>query len=116
MSRDWLAETVDERFKGFAPSVYGRRLGDLVRDRVTLFDGSFTPPIMILKNSALRHNIETMAGYCREHGVELAPHGKTTLAPQLWERQLAAGAWGISVATPAQVALCRAAGRLSTAA
>ncbi len=110
MGRDWLAETVDERFKGFAPSIYGRRLGDLVRDRVTLFDGSFTPPVMVLKNSALRHNIETMAGYCREHGVELAPHGKTTLAPQLWERQLAAGAWGISVATPTQVALCRAAG------
>jgi D-serine deaminase-like pyridoxal phosphate-dependent protein len=105
--RDWLAETVDERFKGFSPSVRGRRLGNLVRDGATLFDGTFTLPVMVLKSAALRHNIETMADYCREQGVELAPHGKTTMAPQLFERQLAAGAWAITAATPAQVGVCR---------
>lgn len=105
--RDWLAETVDERFKGLSTSVRGRRLGDLVRGGATLFDGTFTPPVMVLKSGPLGHNIETMAGYCREHGVELAPHGKTTMAPQLFERQLAAGAWAITAATPAQVVLCR---------
>ena len=104
------ATMVDPRFKGFAPATNGRRLASLIEDGVSLFDGTFSPPLMVLKSSALGHNIATMAAYCRDHGVDFAPHGKTTLAPQLFARQLAAGAWGISVATPAQVALCRAVG------
>jgi D-serine deaminase-like pyridoxal phosphate-dependent protein len=110
MVRELRATTVDPRFKGFAPATHGRRLASLIEDGVSLFDGTFSPPLMVLKSSALGHNIATMAAYCRGHGVDFAPHGKTTLAPQLFARQLAAGAWGISVATPAQVALCRAAG------
>ena len=51
-----------------------------------------------------------MAEYCSTHGVELAPHGKTTMAPQLWRRQLDAGAWGISAATVAQARVMIAAG------
>jgi D-serine deaminase-like pyridoxal phosphate-dependent protein len=34
--------------------------------------------------------------------VSLAPHGKTTMSPQIWKLQLAAGAWAITVATPWQ--------------
>ena len=104
------ASTVGPRFKGFAPAMYGRRLASLLEDGVGLFDGTFSPPLMVLKSGAVKHNIAAMAAYCGEHGVDLAPHGKTTLAPQVFARQLAAGAWGISVATPAQVGLCRAAG------
>ena len=40
--------------------------------------------------------------FCGEHGVALAPHGKTTMAPQLFADQLAAGAWGITAATVGQ--------------
>ena len=40
--------------------------------------------------------------FCDEHGVALAPHGKTTMAPQLFADQLAAGAWGITAATVGQ--------------
>ena len=65
---------------------------------------------MILRSSALQHNIATMAAWCAAHGVDLAPHGKTTMASQLFRRQLRAGAWGLTVATPAQVVLCRSAG------
>ena len=110
MNRDWLAETVDQGMKGFAAQAWGRRPAELVADRASLFDGAFTPPVMVLRSGALRQNIETMASFCRDHGVELAPHGKTTMAPQLFHRQLAAGAWAITAATPAQVAVCRAAG------
>ena len=46
-----------------------------------------------------------MRGWCDEHGVSLAPHGKTTMAPQLFERQLAAGAWAITAATCPQARL-----------
>lgn len=37
----------------------------------------------------------------------VAPHGKTTMAPQLWQRQLGAGAWGIAEANAAQLIVAR---------
>jgi D-serine deaminase-like pyridoxal phosphate-dependent protein len=48
-----------------------------------------------------------MSAWCAEAGVSLAPHGKTTMSPQLWSRQLAAGAWAITLATGWQVQLAR---------
>jgi D-serine deaminase-like pyridoxal phosphate-dependent protein len=103
-------DVVDGTFKGFAPSTHGRRLGDLIGVTHHLFDGTFSPPLLVLRSSALAHNIAAMAAWCAAQGVDLAPHGKTTLAPQLFQRQLRAGAWAITVATPAQVVLCRSAG------
>jgi len=70
--------------------------------------GDLDFPVMTLKESALAANIALMASYCRQHRVQLAPHGKTTMAPQLFQRQLAAGAWGISAATVSQVRSFRA--------
>ena len=64
------------------------------------------PPFVVIRRSALEHNVSLMAAYCDEHGVSIAPHGKTTMAPQLWRRQLDAGAWGIS-ATAAQARVMR---------
>jgi D-serine deaminase-like pyridoxal phosphate-dependent protein len=43
-----------------------------------------------------------MAAWCAERNLSLAPHGKATMAPQLWRRQLEAGAAAITVATPFQ--------------
>lgn len=67
-------------------------------------------PFAVLDDAALEHNLATMATWCRERGVELQPHGKTTMAPALFHRQLAAGATGITAATPAQVRVMRAHG------
>lgn len=64
-------------------------------------------PFAVLSESALSHNVDLMARWCREHGVELQPHGKTSMAPALFRRQLAAGATGITAATPAQVRVMR---------
>ena len=57
----------------------------------------------VLKRSALEHNAQWMAEFIRRSGASLCPHGKTTMAPQLFHRQLADGAWGITLATPQQV-------------
>ena len=40
-----------------------------------------------------------MQKFADAYGAKLAPHGKTTMAPKLFARQLSAGAWGITVAT-----------------
>jgi len=67
-----------------------------------LFDGSLTWPALVLREPALRANIETMAAYTRRHGLLFAPHGKTSMIPELFRWQLEAGAWGITVATAQQ--------------
>jgi D-serine deaminase-like pyridoxal phosphate-dependent protein len=56
------------------------------------------------------HNITLMARYCEEHGVSLAPHGKTPMSPQIVQRQLDAGAWGITAATISEARVFRAFG------
>lgn len=69
--------------------------------------GDLALPVLTLDAAALQGNIDTMQRYCDSHGVRLAPHGKTTMSPQLFAAQLDAGAWGITAATPTQVAVMR---------
>ena len=59
-------------------------------------------PAVVLRGQALEHNVDRFARWCGDHGVDLAPHGKTTMAPQLWSHQLERGAWAITAATVAQ--------------
>src|SRR6187200_2040407 len=61
-------------------------------------------PQLRLDGDALDNNIRVMAAWCRERGVELAPHVKTTMSAPIIERQLTAGAVGVTVATVDQVA------------
>jgi len=91
----------DRRFKGL-PLPAGMpvtRIGDLGWN--ALRDLEY--PALLLHEEQLVHNITTMADYCRHNGVELAPHAKTSLSPQLIRRQMEAGAWGATAATAAQV-------------
>ena len=77
----------------------GIRIGDVPSQGWNLFHSGFFFPVMVLKESALEHNLRSMARFCAELGVAIAPHGKTTMAPQIFARQLAAGAFGITAAT-----------------
>jgi D-serine dehydratase len=65
--------------------------------------GDTSLPVAVLKASSLRHNLEWMRDFCRRHDVLLAPHGKTTMSPQLFAAQIENGAWGITLATVPQV-------------
>ena len=67
-----------------------------------LAGGDLPLPVLALRRSAVDHNVGLMARWCRDHDVVLAPHGKTTMMPELFRRQLAAGAWAMTVATPRQ--------------
>jgi D-serine deaminase-like pyridoxal phosphate-dependent protein len=106
---DLRAEPIGPGAKGFpnAPEV---TLGTVAAQKWNVFAGDLPLPVMVLRESALAHNLRTMASWCRERGVDLAPHGKTTMAPQLFRRQLDAGAWAITAATVAQARLMRAFG------
>jgi D-serine deaminase-like pyridoxal phosphate-dependent protein len=93
---------VDWRCKGFWLPEGERTASDYARERPSLFGGGFTWPVLVLRRSAAEANIATMAEYCRRHGFDFAPHAKTTMAPGLLAAQFAAGAWGMTVATPNQ--------------
>lgn len=63
-------------------------------------------PAAVIHEAPLAHNLTWMQRFAEAHGARLAPHGKTTMSPTLFRRQLDAGAWGITLATAPQ---CRAA-------
>ncbi|MDE0009280.1 MAG: amino acid deaminase, partial [Gammaproteobacteria bacterium] len=67
-----------------------------------IFDGTFLSPLVVLRATAVEHNLATMRDFCLANRVELAPHAKTTMAPSLISRQVAHGAWAITVATAVQ--------------
>jgi D-serine dehydratase len=71
-------------------------------------------PVAVLRETALAHNLAAMADWCARRGVVMAPHVKTTMAPRLMERQLAAGGWALTVADvrQARVALAVRADRV----
>ncbi|MFJ6534241.1 amino acid deaminase [Microbacterium sp. NPDC091662] len=86
--------------KGFPAHAAGLRLSEVADAGLHLSD--LVTPVLTVHEEALSHNEETVFAWAKERGVLLAPHGKTTMAPALWQRLLDAGAWGISVATPWQ--------------
>ena len=103
-------ERIDWQFKGFPAEVFGRTIGEVADAQLDLFRDGFVGPLLMLDDAALTHNLTTMADWCARHGMALAPHGKTTMAPQLFARQLELGAWGITAANISQLRVYRAFG------
>jgi D-serine deaminase-like pyridoxal phosphate-dependent protein len=104
------ADRVDWQCKGLPAPVFGRTVGEVADAGLDLFTDGFVGPLTVLDDAALTHNLTTMADWCARRGMSLAPHGKTTMAPQLFARQLALGAWGMTAATISQVRVYRAFG------
>jgi D-serine deaminase-like pyridoxal phosphate-dependent protein len=96
--------------KGFG-SLRGRAsAATLATARPPVREAGLTYPLLTLRESALRNNLEAMAAWSAQAGVALAPHGKTAMSPELAARQLAHGAWGITVASIGQLQTYRAFG------
>ncbi|CAL9475884.1 D-threonine aldolase [Streptomyces sp. enrichment culture] len=104
------AERVDHRFKGLPPDADGLTVAELAGQRRNLFTGGFATPVLALSAERLEHNLKLMETYAARHGLAFAPHGKTSMAPQLFQRQIEHGAWGITLAVPHQVRVARAFG------
>ncbi|EME65095.1 amino acid deaminase [Amycolatopsis decaplanina] len=103
-------ERVDWRFRSVAPSLSGLTIGEAAARGAKLFEDGFLGPFVVLDEEAVEHNLRTMADWCATRGVALAPHGKTTMAPQLFERQLKHGSWGITCANAGHLRIYRAFG------
>lgn len=103
-------ERVDHRFKALPPDADGLTVGELAAERRNLFTGGFTTPVLALSAESVAHNLALLETYARRHGLAFAPHGKTSMSPQLFARQLEHGAWGITAAVPHQARVYRAFG------
>ena len=98
---------LDGRTKGLPAGIDALAPADIRSRGWNVLAEDLPLPLALLKESALRHNARWMRGFQALTGVALAPHGKTTMSPQLFRRQLADGAWGITVATVQQLRVCR---------
>jgi D-serine dehydratase len=83
-----------------ALSEIGGKGWNLLREDVQL-------PAAILRGSALDKNSKIMQDFLHPRSAYLCPHGKTTMSPHLFQRQMEDGAWGLTVATPQQLRVAR---------
>lgn len=94
--------------KSVPPSAWGMTDAEFLATRPRV--SSFQTPLLTLDAEAMAHNVATMSAWADARRLQLAPHGKTTMAPQLWRQLLDAGAWGLTVATGWQAQVARSAG------
>ncbi|WP_153099348.1 amino acid deaminase [Paraburkholderia hayleyella] len=100
-------------YQGAVIDPYSKGLGLVPGNRIQLTDAArldwnllredVSLPAAVLYADRIEHNLRWMQAFVAQYGVKLAPHGKTTMAPQLFRRQIDGGAWGITLATAHQV-------------
>ncbi len=89
---------LDDRIRGVPPGT-SAVLASEVGDRGWRpADGTMSLPVLTLDEAAFHHNRDLMLDYARAAGVEIAPHAKTPMAPDLARSLIEAGAWGATVA------------------
>jgi D-serine dehydratase len=97
----------DHKMKGLPGGVSPLGLAEIGKQRWNVLREDLPLPLAVLKRSALDHNGRWMRDFLGLYGAAFAPHGKTTMSPQLFERQLADGAWAITIATVHQLQVAR---------
>jgi len=92
-------------FKGFPGHLAPVELSEVSAQDWHILRGDLPFPLAIIKASSLNHNLHWMQNFCKERGLDIAPHGKTTMSPELYAMQIKAGAWGISFANVFQASM-----------
>ncbi|MBA2117655.1 amino acid deaminase [Bremerella alba] len=98
---------IDDRYKGIPGGISPFRLSEIGEHGWNLLNEDLSLPMVVIKQPELNHNRLWMKHFLRQTGAQLYPHGKTTMAPQLFAKQLEDGSQGITLATPQQVAVAR---------
>jgi D-serine dehydratase len=104
--KDSIASTrlsvIDTLNKGLGELNSAVQSHDVAQLNWNLLREDLSLPTAVLYQEKLLHNLEWMRQFIEAYGVKLAPHGKTTMSPQLFDMQLKSGAWGITLATAHQ--------------
>ncbi|MGE0240999.1 MAG: amino acid aldolase, partial [Parvibaculaceae bacterium] len=99
--------TVDRTVKGMPGDLAATALKDIGRQGWNLLREDLPLPLAVMRESALRHNSDWMRRYLAATGALIAPHGKTTMSPQLFARQVEDGAWAITIGSVEQLQVAR---------
>lgn len=89
-------------FKGIG-NILGKNINfadepwNILKDNVSL-------PAATLSHSILKHNQSWMNKFAEKFDFQLAPHGKTTMLPELFALQISSGCYGMTLANATQVA------------
>ena len=101
---------IDDRIRGFPAGHAPMQLSEIGDQGWSPHDGSMSLPLISLDEAAFAGNVDLMMRYVRDHGVEIAPHAKTPMSPELARRLIEAGAWGATVADIRQASVMLKAG------
>lgn len=99
-------QRLDDLTKGVPPGA-ALRLGDVGQQSWSVLGGDMPMPLAVIRESVLKSNSAWMSAFTASNGLLIAPHGKTTMAPQLFDLQIADGSWAITVATMQQLTVAR---------
>jgi D-serine deaminase-like pyridoxal phosphate-dependent protein len=110
MEQNFKKQTIEISNKGFPLNSYGKTVDQFLSTKPNILTSRFQFPIMVLKDKALKHNIDRMARFCKSVGAELAPHVKTTMSPQIAQMQVDAGAFALTIANFWQAEIFRSFG------
>lgn len=101
--QDLLDPVLDASWKGYPHGAAPLRRSAIGTQGWNVLRGDLPLPLAVIRRDALAGNLKWMQDFAAQHEVGLAPHGKTTMSPQLFQRQLDAGAWGLTFATVTQL-------------
>lgn len=107
-----VAKTVElnDLIRGVPPGTTDFDGGHVASRRWHPADGNMSLPVLTLDTAAFASNRDLFLRYVREHGVAVAPHAKTPMAPDLARSLVEAGAWGTTVADIRQASVMLRAG------
>jgi D-serine dehydratase len=101
------ASPVDETVKGMPGGLRPMALGAIGRQGWNVLREDLPLPLAVLKESALSHNGDWMRRFLAVSGARISPHGKTTMSPQLFSRQMDDGAFAITIGSVQQLQVAR---------
>lgn len=98
------SERLDQTIRGIPPGVE-------ISDRLVESqgwapdDGSMALPVLTIDMGAFTSNTEAFLKFAADEGVDLAPHAKTPMIPEIAASLVERGAWGATVANIQQLAV-----------
>lgn len=91
---DFSQQPVNTLTKGLGPLSAGARKGDIRGQGWNILREDVSLPVAVLLEERVEHNLSWMREFIQRYQLKLAPHGKTTMSPELYQMQLEFGAWG----------------------
>ena len=99
--------TLDDCTKGIPAGTPPFPIDEIGHKEWNVLAEDMTLPLAILKHRDIQHNSTWMQTFLGAGDAQIAPHGKTTMSPDLFDIQMKDGAWGITLSTAHQVQVAR---------